>query len=972
MDAWEFLLQKKGTRSWLPLKRRRLKIEAGIYRIVAQSCRANVDVEIRVIHRTIDEIPPKRRSQKRTCRTSKEGLMVAIPFTYIRPGFWEFLCTCEKMSEIQGKPWQEVVQLEVIPAKVTQKSASESSTSPKAKKNTEKVIQEVENQSPVNQSPVNQSPVTSHQASVNQASVREEEKRRRGEEEKKERQEKSADNQQPITNNQQPITNNQQPITNNQQPITNNAHSLLEQSIQSLEKILQQVSEPESQPNPQPQKTLQTEKQDFQTETEESISPLSIATEEDLEGIKFPNDLSISLLQDHFIRRNNEPLLISGHVNSLDLTQTSILDSGFEGVLRYELRDPHGTELLLDVRQPLSDATIPLVFNYLLDIPTEYDTRLILGEVILEVFLDRGDGRAKKMVRLASQTFSITAGLDDMLAAIANPVQPEDSEEVKRLGSNISGEQENETVSVNSEFLDLTKRELESRPFEPIEQQILPPKLSLSKPKKTTKTKNINLPNFSSPPPRDSAYHSYQVSSVSSDFLNSLTKEPQQGDNSSETENAVSNSTISESDRADNSPEENPDKIEVSKLDKEKISLDISPNDRPQSEENEPSKTEYIDESDETSLEEEKKDRSFQKLPMQGRFWKQINLLKVDEEVNEELVEWLQAHPVRSPLQNTEENELKKNELEATAQRLAEKAEVLQDLAEEERHAALVDIAEELEIKEETSEVEILEKLAREAEFLKKLAAEMDNNSSEEKQEEADILRAPEIPSPNREEEAKVAEAIVDRINHEFVVDDEEDGMEEEFISGTLPKHDASGLPYPVEINNLVTSRSMLFSPSVEKNRKEMAISDIQPIFSPHKTGNLITKKQSIVPPQLREQIPVPTPILDVPDGELSGGELVLIRVRFPSYPGSIYVKLWVQDRETRQLLDGPRAFVDFTGNDAGELETLTQLIVPVGSLSIRIEAIAIDVETQKESHKAICDRTVIPPEFQQKSLEMI
>ena len=560
-----------------------------------------------------------------------------------------------------------------------------------------------------------------------------------------------------------------------------------------------------------------------------------------------------------------------------------------------------------------------------------------------------------------------------MLGAIANPVKPEDSEEVKRLGSNISGEKENETVSVNSEFLDLTKRELESRPFEPIEQQILPPKLSLSKPKKTAKTKNINLPDFSSPPPRNSAYHSYQVSSVSSDFLNSLTKEPQQGDNSSETENAVSNSAIPESDREDNTLEESPEKIEAPKPEKEAISLESLPNDTSKSEENEPSKTEYIDESEETSLEEEKKDRSFQKLPMQGRFWKQINLLKVDEEVNEELVEWLQAHPVRSPLQNTEENELKKNELEATAQRLAEKAEVLQDLAEEERRAALVDIAEELELNEETSEVEILEKLAREAEFLKKLAAEMDNNSPEEKQEEADILRAPEIPSPTREEEAKVAEAIVDRVNHEFVVDDEEEEIEEELsISGILPKHDASGLPYPVEINNRVTSRSMLFSPSVEKNRKEIAISEIQPIFSPHKTGNLITKKQSIAPPQLREQIPVPTPILDVPDGELSGGELVLIRVRFPSYPGSIYVKLWVQDRETRQLLDGPRAFVDFTGNDAGELETLTQLIVPVGSLSIRIEAIAIDVETQKESHKAICDRTVIPPEFQQKSLEMI
>ncbi|MBP0019976.1 MAG: hypothetical protein J7647_20790 [Cyanobacteria bacterium SBLK] len=981
MDSWEFLIQKKGTRSWLPLKRRRLKLEAGIYRIVAQSCRANVDVEIRVIHRTIDEVPPKRRSQKRTCHTSKEGLMIAIPFTYIRPGFWEFRCTCGKMNELQGKPWQEVVQLDIIPAKALRETQKKSATSPQEKKSSEKVVRQVTNQSPVTSGALSLS--KRHPSSVNTES--EQDNFEKSEEAISSHQSRtSVARQSAIAANLEKIEetiakkSRPKPTNNDKQPITNDVHSLLEQSIQSLEEILQQVSEPEPEPKPetqseiQPQQALQIEQQN--SDPEDLLPAFPIATKDDLEGIKFPDDLSISLLQDHFIRRKDEPLLISGHVNSLDLAQTSILDDGFEGVLRYELRDPHGTELLLDVCQPLSDATIPLVFNYLLDIPTEYDTRLILGEVILEVFIDRGDGSAKKTARLASQTFSITAGLDDLLEAISNPIETEDPARVQQLGSHFSEERESETIPVKAEFLDLSKREIESRPFEPIEQQILPPKLSLSRTKKTAKTKNIDLPSFNSPLPGDSAYHTYNIASLSPDFLNSLRNSSPLEEKSSETENLVSNveskdnNRIQETrsgDRKENAPTEETAKSKTSNIENEKAVLEQNNTSASESEENDLPDTEYIAEIDEK--EEEKKERSFQKVQMQGRFWKQINLLKIDEEVNEELVEWMQAHPVRS-----QSNEQKKNDLEATAQRLAEKAEVIQELAEEERRAALANIAEELELSDETSEAEILEKLAKEAEFLKKLAAEIEDNQnlSPEKQQDSDILRAPEIQTPGEEteeQEAKVAEVTIDRTHHEFVVDDEEDEIEEE-LRTSLPKHDSSGLPYPVGIQSLATSRSMPFSPPPEKNRQEVAISEIKPEFSLQKSGNLIAQKQSV----LSSQLFVPTPILDVPDGELSAGELVLIRVRLPAYSGSIYVKLWVQDRETRQLLDGPRAFVDFMWNDAGELETLTQLIVPVASLSIRFEAIAIDVETHKESHKVTCDRTVIPPEFQQKSFEMI
>jgi len=160
-----------------------------------------------------------------------------------------------------------------------------------------------------------------------------------------------------------------------------------------------------------------------------------------------------------------------------------------------------------------------------------------------------------------------------------------------------------------------------------------------------------------------------------------------------------------------------------------------------------------------------------------------------------------------------------------------------------------------------------------------------------------------------------------DWIDQEIVVEDDED-----LLAPSPLKHDASGLPYPADVK--VSARKPMGE--VERNL----------------------------------ETPIPAPLLEVSEGELIAGEPVMVRVKLPPHPGAIYVKLWVQDCQTRHLLDGPRAFVDFTPNQSGELETITQLLVPPGSLEIRLEAIAIDIESQRESHKAIVERRAIPPDL--------
>ncbi|BAU06970.1 hypothetical protein [Fischerella sp. NIES-3754] len=115
MEHWQFLIQKQGDRSWHTLESPKVEISEGRYRFVARSNLANMDVEVRVIHYSTLEGPTKRRVYKRSRRTNAEGLMAVIPFTYLKPGFWELQCSGDLMSDIFGKPWLRSLKLQVLP-----------------------------------------------------------------------------------------------------------------------------------------------------------------------------------------------------------------------------------------------------------------------------------------------------------------------------------------------------------------------------------------------------------------------------------------------------------------------------------------------------------------------------------------------------------------------------------------------------------------------------------------------------------------------------------------------------------------------------------------------------------------------------------------------------------------------------------------------------------------------------------------
>ncbi|HEY9816194.1 MAG TPA: hypothetical protein V6D20_10415 [Candidatus Obscuribacterales bacterium] len=115
MAHWEFLIQQEGDRSWLPLDTPDVEILEGRYRVVARSTYANRSVEVRITHDAVYEEPPKRRTQARSAQTNRDGLMMVIPFTRLQPGTWEIRCISDVMADLMGEGWQQRVLLHVLP-----------------------------------------------------------------------------------------------------------------------------------------------------------------------------------------------------------------------------------------------------------------------------------------------------------------------------------------------------------------------------------------------------------------------------------------------------------------------------------------------------------------------------------------------------------------------------------------------------------------------------------------------------------------------------------------------------------------------------------------------------------------------------------------------------------------------------------------------------------------------------------------
>jgi hypothetical protein len=239
---------------------------------------------------------------------------------------------------------------------------------------------------------------------------------------------------------------------------------------------------------------------------------------------------------------------------------------------------------------------------------------------------------------------------------------------------------------------------------------------------------------------------------------------------------------------------------------------------------------------------------------------------------------------------------------------------------------------------------------------------------------------------------------LAETINHAEVTDyigEETEGVEPAKTGRRMPNQQ---LPRSQEFNEIVVDDPNLMPHAAQvessqgSDRQEMPSPANQPRQRrPAQTGNVVpAMNQSINQPvaqpatnqpspqpvaaspnvvKLAEHEPVPLPILEVPDQELIAGVPVPVRVKLAAIAPQLVVKIWVKDCQTRSLVDGPRWLFDFSPTeDANQVASQTHITLPLGSMEVAFEAIAVEMLTQRESHKARVMRSVSPPNLEQGS----
>ncbi len=195
-------------------------------------------------------------------------------------------------------------------------------------------------------------------------------------------------------------------------------------------------------------------------------------------------------------------------------------------------------------------------------------------------------------------------------------------------------------------------------------------------------------------------------------------------------------------------------------------------------------------------------------------------------------------------------------------------------------------------------------------------------------------------------------------------------------LKESVPSSDRISADSAAETHSVATEEQVTYAPIEDWVTHEVVVDD-DPLWQEWMRRSLSRAKRGEAlelpianPLVMPEDDAIPVPIIEILTDEIVAGRPMNLRLKLPNLLPKIYIKLWVNDRQTRSLLDGPRWMVDFFPNGHDQLEATTQLTVPFGTLAIRLEAIAVEVQTQRESQKISLDCEVIPPDFPELPIE--
>ncbi|WGV23210.1 hypothetical protein [Halotia branconii] len=882
MEHWQFLIQRQGDRSWHTLESPNIEISAGRYRVLARSNLPNTDVEVRVIHSSTQEVPPKRRIQKRSRRTNSEGLMAVIPFTHLKPGSWELQCSGDLMSALLGKSWQYSIHLQVL--------------SPEIDETVEGNLDSKESTQEANSSDYQDATFESDLVVYT------------------------------LEKTEEAIID--QPVS----PVWVKGETA-EQILQNLIELALPVTE----------SLLEDEKV------------------EDFPDIQPPPPLLLTLDRENYIASWGQVLIINGYVELQDDTPYPENLHALE--LRIELRSPLKTETLTQVRQSLPNNSLPFTINTSIDIPADCESKLILADMSLYgVLTELGE-----VILLASQSFTVTADVTELLAITApaksRPADLPDDSNPLILDA---AKKPEPSISIDLKLFNLVKTlpTKQSQSIELSPKQTLPPStpqaahLQGSTLSKLTDSRSPQLPKL----PEN------QTKAGITDTNFTDTEFPEQLLNKDDTTAPISpitpvapinlellvikNHRISMLSNSfpylkrlknlpsDKSEEHNtPDELDVLALQPADDSPDLV----------EDKNTSELLSCIDTTLAED--DNTSELLTSDDQLQDDIDKTLAEGENTSELLtsdDQLQDDSVTEVLASTNIDE---PETEAVA---PVNTEVYSSpLIKKWMQSQGYSLPESMYLPSSENNPDILDDYLALSAQTPAADVDLPLNLDLEIETEANTV-VPEV------EDTSTQENIEDISTPENAE-----------VESNLQETDSSLLqvPQPPPANSIKAPSAWLAQEIVVDDTSEI---EVDALSSQTDEDQVQPISDLSVPLHQAEAIsePLPVPQLHVPDGELIAGKLIRVRVELPNVSPQVVVKLWVEDCQTRWLLDGPHLLKDLLPSSGGGLEVITQLNVPFGCLEIRLEAIALNVSTQQESHKVTVVRAVIPPDLPNLQLD--
>jgi hypothetical protein len=402
MELWEFLIQKEGDRSWLPLESPNVEILEGRYRVVAHANRANIPIQIRVSHLATTEDPPKRRTQKRMGKINADGLVVVIPYTRLLPGVWELsCCSSDVMSDFMGDSWRYAVKLQVIPQTDSPSDHWDSDwqSDDLAASDVEAASRDVSEKStiaPIRSTGVGLTGVKpAIEPVLSEPAIQEIALPTTAVELARQVTEQAAHSESPVAT----PTDLDEAIAN--LPIFQEAKQQSEQVIadlfQELDETIGKFWEPE-QPPELPALTPQDD--DLKLS-----APLQ------------PGQVQLVLNQEIFITRQEQAITVSGTITSIEIPTTTSITEVPATTLRIRLSDPQTVQVITETIHALAAQPLPAHFDVTVPIPEQSQTCLLLGEIaLIDVLPD-----LEQSTVLAIQSFHVTIDIPELLEAIASP-----------------------------------------------------------------------------------------------------------------------------------------------------------------------------------------------------------------------------------------------------------------------------------------------------------------------------------------------------------------------------------------------------------------------------------------------------------------------------------------------------------------------------------------------------------------------